>query len=88
MDGVVCEEEFDLVVLSVGIRPAMDACELADRLGVALDEQGFFGLKGVSGISDVQKEGIFVAGTGESPMDIAGSIAQAEAVSAMIISSL
>lgn len=87
-DTGVCEEEFDLVILSVGIRPPADAADLADKLGVPLDEQGFFGLKGAGGLPDLQKEGIFVAGACESPKDIAGSIVQAEAVSAMVLARL
>jgi len=79
-----CEEGFDLVVLSVGIRPPSDALRLADKLGVAVDERGFFGLK-CGALSDLQKEGIYVAGTSESPKDIAGCIAQAEAVSAAVL---
>jgi len=85
-DGCVSEEEFDLVILSVGIRPPADGCDLADKLGVALDEQGFFGLKGASPFPDLQREGIYVAGASESPKDMAGCIAQAEAVSARVLS--
>jgi len=81
----VCEEEFDLVVLSVGIRPPADAWGLSDLLGVPLDECGFFGLKNASAFPDLQKEGIYVVGACESPKDIAGSIAQAEAVSTAIL---
>ena len=84
----VNEEEFDMVVLSVGIRPPADAWSLADKLGVAVDEQGFFGLKGVTGLPDLHHEGIYVVGAGESPKDIAGSMAQAEAVSAVVLSKL
>jgi len=82
----VCREEFDLVILAVGIRPPSDGWKLADKLGVAIDEQGFFGLKGASSLPDLQREGIYVVGACESPKDIAGSIAQAEAVSAVILS--
>ena len=85
-DGCVAEEAFDLVILSVGIRPPADACDLAEKLGVALDEQGFFGLKGASPFPDLQREGIYVAGASESPRDTAGCIAQADAVSARVLS--
>ena len=85
-DSGVCEEEFDLVVLSVGIRPPADAWSLADTLSIAVDQQGFFGLKNVMGLPDLQREGIYVVGASESPKDIAGCIAQAEAVSALVLS--
>lgn len=81
----VCEEAFDLVVLSVGIRPAADSLRMAEQLGVAVDDSGFLGLKGGSCLPDTQREGIYAAGTCESPKDIAGTMAQAEAVSAEIL---
>jgi heterodisulfide reductase subunit A len=86
--GCVAHAEFDLVILAVGIRPRPDARELADRLGIAVDDQGFFGLKGAGCIPDLQREGLFVVGTCESPKDIAGCITQAEAVTARILESV
>lgn len=82
----VRKEEFDMVVLAVGIRPGEQTKELAEKLALASDESGFLGLKGTSSLADVQREGIFVAGANESPKDMAGSIAQAQAVSAAIMS--
>ena len=81
----VCEEDFDLVVLSVGIRPGADNLRLAEQLGVAADESGFLGLKGASCLLDMQREGIYAVGTCESPKDIAGTMAQAEAVSVELL---
>jgi len=86
--GGVCEEEFDMVVLATGIRPSADNRELADRVGIAVDGQGFLGLKGPSALPEVQRQGIYVAGACESPKDIPCSIAQARAVSAAVLSSL
>lgn len=88
-DGrAVSELEFDLVVLAVGMRPAPEARELADRLRIPLDPHGFFGLKGASALPDLQREGIYIAGANEAPKDIAGCIAQAEAVCAEVLSLL
>jgi heterodisulfide reductase subunit A len=81
----VNEQEFDMVVLSVGIRPAQDTTELAEKLRVPIDEQGFFGFKNASALPELQQQGIFVAGTCESPKDIKSCMAQAEAVSTAII---
>jgi heterodisulfide reductase subunit A-like polyferredoxin len=40
-EGKRAEEEFDLVVLSVGLRPPEGTRELAERLGIAINEYGF-----------------------------------------------
>lgn len=81
----VCEQEFDLIVLSVGIRPTQDAAKLAEKLLIPVDEQGFFGFKSASPLPALQQEGIFVAGACESPKDIQSCMAQAEAVSAAVL---
>ncbi|MFH1477020.1 MAG: NAD(P)-binding protein [Verrucomicrobiota bacterium] len=83
--GVVTTAEFDLVVLSIGIRPAPAARELADCLRLAVDERGFLGIKGAAGLPQTQRPNIFVAGTCVYPQDIAATIGQAEAVCAEIL---
>ena len=77
--------EFDMVVLSIGMRPASDNEELATFLGVPLDEHGFFGFKGVSAQAETWKAGVYIAGAAEAPTDLAGAIASAEAITAMIL---
>lgn len=84
-ESQVCEQEFDLVILAVGIRPATDATKLAEILLIPVDEYGFLGLKDASGLPELQRKGIFVAGACESPKDIESTIAQAQAVSVAII---
>ena len=79
-------EQFDLVVLAVGMRPGQHTTELAEKLRLPTDESGFLGLKDASAVADMQRDGFFVIGAAESPKDMAGSIAQAQAVSAAIIS--
>jgi heterodisulfide reductase subunit A2 len=87
-DKSVVEEAFDLVILSVGIRPNPDAAWLAERIGVPLDKNGFFGLKQAAALPDLQRAGIYAIGAAEGPKDIAGSMAQAEAVAAAIMADL
>jgi len=84
-ESQICQQDFDLVVLAVGIRPRPGADKLAENLLIPLDEHGFFGVKGASPLPQTQREGIFVAGACEWPKDIQGCIAQAEAVSAALI---
>jgi len=85
-DSQVCEQEFDLVVLAVGIRPTPDTAKLAERLLVPVDEQGFFGFKDASPLPALQRKRIFVAGACESPKDIESCMREAEAVSAAVLS--
>ncbi len=87
-DSQICEQEFDLVVLAVGIRPMPDAAKLAETLLVPIDEQGFFGFKRAWCLPSLQREGVFVAGACESPKDIESCIRQASAVSAAVQRSL
>jgi heterodisulfide reductase subunit A len=75
-DGAV-EEEFDLVVLSVGIMPGSDNNALSETFGLTLNGDGFVQSaeklnKAKSGV-----DGIFLAGTVTGPGTIAGSMAQA-----------
>jgi heterodisulfide reductase subunit A len=63
------EELFDLVVLSVGITPAVDNRALARLFQVTLEQSGF--LPGFPG------PGVFSAGTARGPMSIAESIVSA-----------
>lgn len=81
-------ETFDLVVLSVGMRCNPDAAELAARLGVATDPQGFFQprLGDLAGLSD--RDGVYLAGACRGPMDLAQAIAQARSAAAALAAEL
>ncbi|HWQ67121.1 MAG TPA: CoB--CoM heterodisulfide reductase iron-sulfur subunit A family protein [Methanospirillum sp.] len=69
--------EADLVVLSVGLRPAGDAPEIAERFGISCDETGFFESKDPkTGTALSIRPGIFLAGTCREPMDIPDSVAE------------
>lgn len=85
-DHQVCEQEFDMVILAVGIRPRADTTKLAEALLAPVDEHGFFGFKSASSLPTLQREGIFAAGACESPKDIQSCMRDAQAVSAKIIS--
>jgi len=77
MDGRshdVVDEEFDLVVLSVGMAPQPANGELASRLGLALDAAGFL----AASAGGVAAHGIFVAGAATGPMGIARACAEGE----------
>jgi len=67
------QEEFDLVVLSVGMTPCQGIQNTADILNVQLAETGFVKQVGKGGIAF--ESGIFSAGAVSGPMSIPESIA-------------
>jgi heterodisulfide reductase subunit A len=75
-NGEPREEEFDIVVLSVGIDAPKDAMQLSERLGIELNEHNFAATKKFSPLS-TSREGIFVCGAFSSPKDIPDTVAQA-----------
>ena len=86
-DGQVTAEEFDLVVLSVGLRPSASAARLAEVVGVERDRFGFC-RTGSLAPSRTSKEGIFVAGTFAAPIDIPETVMTASAAAALAGESL
>ena len=78
--GDIMEEEYDMVVLSVGL---LSNPECAKILGVEVDDYGF--VKQTEENSNpalTNVEGIFVAGTATCPKDIPDTIAEASAAAA------
>ncbi len=80
--GRVSQEEFDLVVLSVGLRPSASTAQLAEALGVELDRFGFCRTDTLAP-SRTSREGVFVAGAFAAPMDIPETVMTAGAGAAM-----
>jgi heterodisulfide reductase subunit A-like polyferredoxin len=77
-DGVEQQQEFDLVVLSVGMQVPSSLREMARRLGVELNEFGF-AATGRFSPQATSRPGIYVAGAFQEPKDIPESVAQASA---------
>jgi heterodisulfide reductase subunit A len=71
-------EEFDMVVLSVGMRPPKNVEKIAKIFGIKLNKYAFCQTKGFSPI-ETSKHGIFVCGAFASPKDIPESVAEASA---------
>lgn len=74
-------EEFELVVLSIGMKPPMYAEKLAETLGIQLNHHNFCKTRTFSPL-DTSKNGIFVCGPFSSPKDIPESVAQASGAAA------
>jgi len=78
-------EEYDLVVLSVGVRAAGKA--LSRKTGVRLNKYGFCTIDSLNpGVTS--KAGILSAGSFTAPMDIPSSVCQADAAAAVALRSL
>jgi heterodisulfide reductase subunit A len=74
--GEIREEEFNLVVLSVGMVPSGNAVELAERIGVELDRHGFCKTNSLAPLS-TSRPGIYACGAFQGPKDIPETVAQA-----------
>jgi heterodisulfide reductase subunit A len=75
------DEEFDLVVLSVGMKPPKSAEELAKVLGIELNKYNFCATETFSPV-ETSRPGIYVCGAFASPKDIPESVAQASGAAA------
>lgn len=81
-DGRINTKEFELIVLSVGIRISDQIKELMTELGVKLSEYGFCPCDAFEpGITNV--DGIYVCGTLMGPMDIPETVMSASAAASM-----
>jgi len=75
------DEEFDLVVLSVGMKPPKRAQELAKILDIQLNKYNFCATNVFSPV-ETSRPGIYVCGAFASPKDIPESVAQASGAAA------
>jgi heterodisulfide reductase subunit A len=69
----VKEEEFELVVLSVGINPPKDAQKFSTMFGIELNAHGFCKTDPFNPIQ-TSRPGIFISGAFQGPMDIPESV--------------
>jgi len=74
-DGVK-EEEFDLVVLGVGLNPPADVQRLADTFGIQLNDHGFCKTNPWNPM-ETTRPGIYASGAFQGPMDIPESVVSA-----------
>ncbi len=79
--GDVKEEDFDMVVLSIGLAPVQGVTDLAKRLGVALNEHQYAMTSSFAPVN-TSRDGIYVCGVFQSPKDIPHSVMEASASAA------
>ncbi len=72
-DEGVKEEEFDMVVLSVGLNPPANAEGLANTFGVELESHNFCRTNPLNPV-ETTRPGIFVSGAFQGPTDIPESV--------------
>ena len=80
-DDGVKEEEFDLVVLSVGLNPPEHYRRVADRFGIELTQHGFC-LTDPKNPMRTHRDGVFVSGCFQGPIDIPESVFSASGAGA------
>ncbi len=78
-DGDTTEQEYDLIILSVGMRPAGASDELAKSLGIQASQLGF-----APGSKELESKGVFVVGAVTEPMDIEETAVRAVAAASRI----
>jgi len=78
----VKEEEFDLVVLGVGLAPPSKVHRLAEQFGVELNAHGFCQTNPVNPI-ETTRPGVFISGAFQGPVDIPESVMSASGANAL-----
>ena len=79
----------DMVVLSVGLQPSKGADELAGKLNIPRDNDGWFReLNYNAEPNSTGRDGIYLAGVCQGPKDIPDTVAQASAAAAYVLGSI
>ncbi len=82
-DSKLMEEEFNLVVLSVGFEPSPGIQTLAQKLGIELNEYGFCKTYQFSPV-ETTRPGVFVCGAFQGPKDIPETVMQASGAASCV----
>ena len=77
-DGAISEEQFDMVVLSVGMEVDKDTVELAKKLDIELDRYHFAVTGGFEPVN-TSRPGVYACGLFQGPKDIPFSVTEASA---------
>jgi heterodisulfide reductase subunit A len=82
-DEGVKEEEFDMVVLSIGLNPPLGVKDIAQKYGIELESHDFAKLNPVNPM-ETNRPGIFVSGGLQGPLDIPESVFSASGAGSQI----
>ena len=80
-NGTLVEEDFDMLVLSVGLEAPKDALALAGKFGVELDHHNFVRTGSFTPVA-TNRDGVYVCGAFRSPKAIPRSVTEASAAAA------
>ena len=81
VEAAIQEEEFDVVVLSVGMEVAPDVRELGEKLNINMDSNGFCQTEPYNPLQ-TSRPGIYAIGPFREPKDITDSIVEASGAAA------
>ncbi len=82
-DEGVKEEEFDMVVLSVGLTPPADFKTLATKFDIELNSHGFCRIDPVNPMQTT-RPGVFISGAFQGPVDIPESVVTASGAGSQV----
>jgi len=82
-DEGVKEEEFDMVVLSVGMNPPLEVQDLVKKFGIELNDHHFCKLNQTNPM-ETNRPGIFVSGALQGPIDIPESVFSASGAGSQV----
>jgi heterodisulfide reductase subunit A-like polyferredoxin len=85
--GGMVQEDFDIVVLSVGLDIPQESIDLAKKIGIELDDYNFVNASSFEPVN-TSRPGVYACGVFEAPKDIPDSVAQASAAAASATSAL
>lgn len=80
-NGEIIREEFDLVVLAVGVKPPTGAKKISNITGIELNKHGFSKTQPFQPVATT-RDGIYVAGAFQGPRDIPETVINASAAAA------
>lgn len=81
--------DYDMVVLANAATPPQGLPELAERLGIALDPDGFIRARELEGrLMTTTREGVYVAGCASGPKDIPDSVAEGSGSASLALAHL
>ena len=85
--GRMVQEDFDIVVLSIGLNISQESVDFAGKIGVDLDHYNFVKASSFEPVT-TSRPGVYTCGVFSGPKDIPDTVAQASAAAASATSTL